>query len=45
MKNEMDGTCGVYERQKACIQGFWWGDPRVVRPSRRWEDNIKNGSS
>jgi hypothetical protein len=25
--------------------GFWWGNPRknmaMVRPRRRWEDNIK----
>ena len=40
----MGGTCSTYRGQERCIQGFG-GEPErnrpLVRPSHRWEDNIK----
>jgi hypothetical protein len=39
----MGGACGTYGGQK-CIQGFGGvseGKSPLVRPRRRWEDNIK----
>jgi hypothetical protein len=44
-KNGMGAACSTYGRQAMCIQGLLVGKPEgknpLVRPRRRWEDNIK----
>jgi hypothetical protein len=41
----MGGACGTYGRQERCVHGFGGatrgGESPLVRPSCRWEDNIK----
>jgi hypothetical protein len=37
-------TCGTHGGGERCLQGFGWrpeGRRPLVRPKRRWEDNIK----
>jgi hypothetical protein len=41
----MGGSYSAYGEGERRVTGFWWGNPRknmaMVRPRRRWEDNIK----
>jgi len=41
----MGGACSAYGGRGEVYTGFWWGKPEgkrsLVRPRRRWEDNIK----
>ena len=42
--NEIGRACNMYVRDKRCMQGFGgetWEEQQLVRPRRRWEDNIK----
>jgi hypothetical protein len=45
-KTEMGRACSTYSVEEGCIQGFGgetWGKDSLLRPRRRWENNIKMG--
>jgi hypothetical protein len=47
-KNELDGSCGVYEEGRGAymiLVGKLEGRRSTGRPTYRWENNIKNVSS